>query len=172
MPRKKIRNKIRIEPAPEWLFKFLATGECPSDSEDGALACWQLQGKLLDRRGSGEFEKIWKSHRDKVLADFIRKYPGHRPWVWWEFNALESRKQISGKGVVSWERYPAIKPLYSYGAPGSWYEIDESDPPFYESEATFLKRHDILTLSEKKKLKSHDFEPVNILEIIGKNVDK
>jgi hypothetical protein len=37
--------------------------------------------------------------------------------------------------------------------------IDPSDPPRYESEATYLKRLDLLRPEEKRRLRKKDFEP-------------
>ncbi len=36
---------------------------------------------------------------------------------------------------------------------------DPSDPPRYESEASYLKRHDLLLPGERKRLSAQDFEP-------------
>ncbi|MDZ4344971.1 MAG: hypothetical protein U1E51_21315 [Candidatus Binatia bacterium] len=37
--------------------------------------------------------------------------------------------------------------------------IDPADPPRYESEATFLQRHNLLTPEEKRRLRKKGFEP-------------
>ena len=37
--------------------------------------------------------------------------------------------------------------------------IDPNDPPAYESEAAYLKRHDLLSAEEKRRLRKKDFEP-------------
>jgi hypothetical protein len=42
--------------------------------------------------------------------------------------------------------------------------VDESDPPLYESEAVYLRRHGLLTATEKRWLQDHPeaLEPVTI----------
>lgn len=42
--------------------------------------------------------------------------------------------------------------------------IDPNDPPRYESEATWLKRHGLLTRGEKRQLTRNDFEPETVEE--------
>ena len=37
--------------------------------------------------------------------------------------------------------------------------IDPNDPPRYESQAAYLKRHNLLTTSEEHRLKARDFKP-------------
>jgi len=41
-------------------------------------------------------------------------------------------------------------------------EIDPKDPPHFESEASYLKRHNLFLLGEEKRLTAADFEPVKI----------
>jgi len=43
--------------------------------------------------------------------------------------------------------------------------VDPNDPPVYESQAAYLKRHGLLTPEEAKKLKPADFEP-EIVEVV------
>ena len=44
--------------------------------------------------------------------------------------------------------------------------IDLNDPPLYESQASYLKRHGLLLKSEEKRLKNKDFEPESCLKYI------
>ena len=41
--------------------------------------------------------------------------------------------------------------------------IDWDDPPTFEAEATYLKRHGLLPISEEKRLNYRDFEPESCL---------
>jgi hypothetical protein len=49
--------------------------------------------------------------------------------------------------------------------------LDLDNPPLYESEASYLKRHGLLTKSEEKRLSDKDFEPGSCLKYI-KNYEK
>jgi hypothetical protein len=42
--------------------------------------------------------------------------------------------------------------------------LDPDDPPVYESEAAYLRRHRLLTPDEERRLKPRDFEPVTVDE--------
>ena len=44
--------------------------------------------------------------------------------------------------------------------------LDVNDPPQYEAEATYLKRHSLLLKSEEKRLRKADFEPVSVLDFM------
>jgi len=43
--------------------------------------------------------------------------------------------------------------------------LDPADPPMFESEAAYLKRHGLLSKGERARLKAEDFAPVSLLEI-------
>lgn len=33
-----------------------------------------------------ELQRAWNQARDKLLPEFIDKFPGTRPWAWWKFD--------------------------------------------------------------------------------------
>jgi hypothetical protein len=117
----------------------------------------------------------WAALRDDLLRDWIRECPGTRPWAWWKHDApkakapeipkwhlsemVEPRRRIGGAGAPSWEKYPAILPYYTCGIPDSWEGIDKADPPTFESEASYLDRHGLLSETERKVLPPDAFEP-------------
>jgi hypothetical protein len=59
-------------------------------------------------------------------------------------------------------------PIKSQCKPGDFkgIGIDFDDPPMFEAEASYLKRHNLLLKSEEKRLKSGDFEPESCIEYI------
>ena len=80
-----------------------------------------------------------------------------RPALWWRFDAPrlplgtfqgwfidgklpQPRKRTGGTGT------PVAAPSapFAYGVPTAWVDFDEDDPPTYESQAAYLKRHGLL----------------------------
>lgn len=131
-----------------------------------------------------EKRQIWGTYRDEILSDWITEKPGTRPPLWWGFDAPRdsdlmkgtawagtfpvSRERRGGKGKTMTEKYPAIIPSFQMGIPASWYKTDDDDPPVYESQASYLERHGLLTESERKRLTPADFERTeNIVTILG-----
>ena len=43
----------------------------------------------------------WQALRGELLPAFVDKYPGTRPWAWWEYEAPEPRRRLGGKGLAS-----------------------------------------------------------------------
>jgi hypothetical protein len=98
-------------------------------------------------RGEPFFEdmpELWRRHRRSILADWILRHPGTRPTFWWALDAPEPRRQLSGRQCKS---YPAVVPTYIRGIPAD-IEIDEADPPVYETERAYLERHSLLEPGE------------------------
>ena len=65
--------------------------------------------------------------------------PGTRPWGWWQYDAPEPRRRITGQGE------PAEGSPLAFGIPTRWRSIDPDDPPRYETERAYLERLDLLT---------------------------
>lgn len=135
-----------------------------------------LKWDLFMRGTRGErWKPIWEEVREEVMATWIKKHPGTRPWAWWEIDAffdgklLEPRKRLGGIGTPDFETLNIV-PTFDKGIPDGWVSkfdveyygpdfkgkaIDPEDPPVYESEAAYLERHGLLTASEKKWLAGH-----------------
>lgn len=184
MPRlyRKAKNKRpEVNPA---VWRWLRDENPEERYVDGEMSyeIFMLRGEHLDHNG-GEgdgLKKLWREVESDVLDYFIEKYPGHRPRVWWWYSApripagswerttgsyldgkvAEPRLQVSGAGGPPWEMGFNYLPWFEYGIPTSWVCLDPADPPRFESEAAYLRRHGLLLPSEVRRLKPSDFEPV------------
>jgi len=94
----------------------------------------------------------------EIVDLFVASNPGRRPRIWWRLRG-DLRARLGGTGATSWERYRAIIPRYDLGVPAAWEDIDDADPPMFESQATFLKRHELFLPGEAKRLRRPDFAP-------------
>jgi hypothetical protein len=103
---------------------------------------------------------LWEQRRDELLdywlADPARL--GTRPAAWWRFESTEPRRQLGGRGPLLTERYPNMSAPLDHGMP-LFFEIDERDPPRFESEAAFLDRHGLLGAAERRRLDASAFSP-------------
>lgn len=88
----------------------------------------------------------------------------------------DPRRRQGGTGEPAYEHL-AVVPRLNHGIPEDWItagEVEEhqldaaaavnpADPPRYESQASYLKRHGLLTPGEARRLKPADFEPEVVL---------
>jgi hypothetical protein len=105
----------------------------------------------------------------------VKQNPGTRPALWWRYDAPrlpvgtfpgsyydgklpEPRKRTGGVGTPSHE-VQATVPDFAYGISTVWVGLDEDDPPTFESEAAYLKRHGLLLAGKERRA---DFEPVAV----------
>ena len=124
-------------------------------------------------------EIIWAEHADIVLAHYVKRHPGTRPWLWWKIVAREPRRRLGGTG----DPLDAITNLretpYTYGIPWSWRQegqpytrgvpISDTDPPMFESEATYLARLGLLEPGERERIPRIDFEP-EVIRVVGEYI--
>ena len=176
MPVKRRKSKRR-EPVPDWVYEYFETGDQPGDG-DGRFDHFLLHGAILRYpRPDSTRPKYWDDIREELVSDYVRKHPGTRPWAWWAMDAPEPelvdqgedlepvsfmRRQVGGTGALDGLS------RCSFGIP---YGIDHcnpplpnDDPPMYESQAAYLRRHGLLSATEKRKLRKKDFEP-EVIEI-------
>jgi len=114
----------------------------------------------------------WRKMKDMVLEEWIQNAPGTRPQYFWLFSAPEPRRRLGGIGTPLSEAYPEEAATTIYGVPRRWcgredilgQQIDPSDPPKYESQASYLKRLDLLLPGELERLTPEDFEPDHMQE--------
>src|SRR2546430_12621096 len=126
------------------MWKWLLTGE---------RNAWYYQCVRRNR----SLELVWREHRDVVVAHYAKRWAGSRPKAWWRWDAPEPRRRLGGSGV------PLMidncdPPSLAYGVPRVWH-FSEADPPQYESEASYLKRLNLLLPGERRRLKQSDFTP-------------
>lgn len=127
----------------------------------------------------GELQTAWDASRDAVLAEWVQTTPGTRPAHWWLFDAPEQRQRIGGKGTPCHEAL-AHAPAFSLGIPADWVSdhwitdrgvkaerFDPTDPPAYESQAAFLKRHKLFLSGEERRLSADDYAPEALTRLPG-----
>lgn len=94
---------------------------------------------------------LWATHRDMILDEHVKDFPGTRPPLWWNFDApkspigtypgchydgelCEPRKRLGGIGTPTHEVLNWL-PSFSYGLPLSF--IDHSDVDYYNRHGIF-----------------------------------
>ena len=176
--------------------------------EDDILALLEKEPKNKFHIFAMDFQEAWLKHKDFVLEEWIREYPGTRPKAWWMYEAAKQpkgtypdcyydglwpipRKRLGGTGSIFNDHDCSS----SYGIPsdwvtewqveyyngrakdndgnflerGAWYDyndgdfkkvaVDPNDPPVYESQAAYLKRHKLFMDGEEERLTQKDFKP-------------
>lgn len=161
MPRKPIIDK-KLPVVADGVWAFLNDAHPDPRHDFGVLM-------LTHPDHPGPLQKLWKEHRTAILAAWQKRAPGTRPSCWWKFDAPRlpdqgtgawfegtlqlPRERVGGVGVLSWERQ-RVKPWFVCGMPhsDSWLEIDLQDPPRFEAQAAYLKRHGLLTPAERRAI--------------------
>ena len=111
------------------------------------------------------------------MKDWIAKRPGTRPTMWWRFDAPrwepsekwapfsslvsrlpDPRLRLGGTGTPAFETI-AVAPSWPLGIPDYWCDdFDQADPPVYESQAAYLKRHGLVLPGEVVTAKDREPE--------------
>lgn len=156
MPRRLRVPKERASDVNPFVYELLITGQRPPPPTEAASSgayfeCFQLSSERPVYRE--RLRGIWLELCAELLADWIAERAGSRPAAWWWFDAAEPRARVGGTGT------PAHLPECLCGIPTSWFEIDQDDPPRFESQATYLDRHGLLTPAERRVLTARDFAP-------------
>jgi hypothetical protein len=114
---------------------------------------------IVDRPADDELLALWKANRTAILADWIQRHPGTRPWAWWNFEARERRRRIDGPvhpfdnperlehPAVQRDRV-ALEELHC-GVPAKLAHPDDFAAE-YESEGDYLARKQLLASGERK----------------------
>jgi hypothetical protein len=111
----------------------------------------------------------WAAHGADILVEWIAAQPGTRPDAWWRFDSprcpilaernshcwfaadmIEGRRKLSGSGVREWEHpgFSAMVPTWHLGIP-RMAGVDPDDPPVFETQADYLRRHGLLLSGER-----------------------
>jgi hypothetical protein len=174
---RQVKGKARPE---EWGW---VTGTLPLDPGTQAaqglnpFACMDLLHPSGTPRARGHRRELWEAWREEALAWTAQHRPGTRPEPWWEFSAPkwddpfvgtyyhgtlpEPRKRLGGSGVPDWEARGVV-PRLPLGVPHHHLGVDPIDPPVYESQAAYLKRHNLLLPGEEKRIPKPGFKPETI----------
>ena len=104
-------------------------------------------------------KEAWERSREQVLSQWIASRPGSRPRAWWAYDSPrsfdglpEQRRLISGAGQ------PGCREC-GFGLPLNWLGFSADNPPTFESESMYLKRHNLLTREEEGRC---DFSPLTV----------
>ena len=114
----------------------------------------------FDEFPEGDREQAWLDLRKEILAEWLQNHPGTRPWAWWQFDCPPNqfRTRVDGK------RHQFLDPSFdldrelSFGTPRYFRECDIPDGGVleiarsFESEASFLRRNQLLVPQELKFL--------------------
>ena len=165
---------------------------------EGLLTWWEkeymLHGRVVSEGSAEDYNRYrwaclgrepwvtvkWGEHHDAILAEWIDEHPGTRPWVWWELDsprlpAVGDGRYDDGKRPEPRQRVGGTggEPTHqgvTFGIPDGWGndDFDPSDPPTFESQASYLDRHGLLTKAERRALQKlpNAFQPENILAFI------
>ena len=142
-------------------------GVGPDDPKDGdSFAAFLLAG---DRRA---LEKLWREVRGELMATWLKERPGERPHSWWLFDAPpaapgdvpETMTRHAGRVICHRRRVdggaaPDAIPA-TWTRHGAQTTLDED--AVVESQASFLRRHGLLSPVEERKLPAEAFEPETI----------
>jgi hypothetical protein len=136
---------------------------------------WMLERDQADLTLLGlSQEALWQPYGADVLRWWVQAKPGTRPSLWWKFRAPEARLRLGGSGEPDALRdmrcgVPTVwvRPVRGDYQGGRELCYDSDDPPLYESEPAFLRRHELLLPSERRRLTPADYKPVPITEILG-----
>lgn len=134
----------------------------------------------LDAESYDVMRLLWEDHRAGILADWITTKPGTRPSCWWRFDAprldpkkhgrwsrtvlaprlIETRRKLCGDGKPLHEVL-AYAPAHHYGIP-AWCG-DPDNPPEFETQRAYLKRHGLLLPAERRKIAEPFPHPLRIV---------
>jgi len=122
-----------------------------------------------------------ENYGDAFLAEFVKANPGRRPFWFWNYLELPEDGQRLRVGGVG-DPHAEERPGFDMGVPddNSWnlawnakrggkldgMPIDPNDPPMFESEASYLRRHNLFLKGEEARLTDVDFDPVSVFEIV------
>ena len=99
-------------------------------------------------RSEEDERDLWVLHRDTILRRWIRSHPGTRPRAWWLYDSPEPRRLLSGSGQPA-HLVSAYAEQYVLGIVTVWAGFSSADPPVFETQSDFLKRHRLLFTGER-----------------------
>jgi hypothetical protein len=180
--RRVAKTRTRADDLSETAWALLTDQPLPDPAEAGG---WEVF--VLECPGSGgnawgpTLEGLWAAHGEAITADWAAEHPGTRPACWWRWTAPRAaagtrwgryevrdatqfpdpRKRLGGIGTPAPEGLNTI-PRFELGLPVDWAAADPSDPPTFESQASYLKRHGLFLAGEERRVPKADFVPEKI----------
>ena len=154
---RRTRKKNQNSELSESIIKFFDTGSCEPMTFD----------LFLSKKEQSEKYEIYKNKG--FLDEFIKKNPGKRPYVWWDEATERHRTRTGGIGSPNFESFNYV-PSYSFGVPDEFLTqeeadfyasqgstllgvpLDPDDPPQYETQTEYLRRHTLLCSWELKRI--------------------
>ncbi len=153
----------------DWQVVWLCTGVEPAADIPGI-------NPFLFVAPEDTARELWLELSGKVLPNFIKANPGRRPWGWWVSDAPAPRARVGGIGTPL--RYTGMH----CGIPTGWSTtnnrkscmfsgaaVDPANPPVFESQAAYLRRLNLLSQAEARRLRERDFqpEPIDVAELLA-----
>jgi hypothetical protein len=139
----------------------------PIDANDWAYLTDETpENPFTEFAPDAHWRELWAEHGERITSEWAARQPGTRPSHWWKFSAprlptpeghqaqdswlwLKPRLQIGGFPVG----HDAGAMAYRRAVP-DWDDEEpdyQADPPVFESELAYLKRHGLLLPGEGKK---------------------
>ena len=121
----------------------------------------------------------FKKRRDSIMPRWISEHPGTRPPRWWAFEQLPVTHEIEPFAGFRWAItmrafYGGVgapefmclcqAPNLVLGLPFTWVQFHSGDLPRFESQASFLRRYQLLTKAERRRLMTRDYAPECLLD--------
>jgi hypothetical protein len=149
--RQEVWFAIRDELLPEWIRE--RPGTRPSWWYECDRDCPRISAEDIARRGWEGWFFV------KRLPDLRRRLGGVGDPM---FEHLALVPQLYRAMPIHFVRQSDVDEFSEEGEDFTGKPIDPKNPPIYESEAAYLRRHGLLTADEKRRLKRSDFKPISI----------
>jgi hypothetical protein len=92
------------------------------------------------------FTEAWEIHGEAILAEFIAKHPGRRPFAWWLLEHKKERPLLDGYTREEFREYRFGGHRFGFLHTNGWI------PPVQEDEIAYLDRLNLLTPQEREIL--------------------
>lgn len=148
-----VRHRTRgpkVKPDAEMIA--VLCGQEPARQDWGLFRVRYLLTSRHTRVASDDALAAWHAVRKEVLPAWIAAHPGTRPLAWWRYEApTPMRRIVKGCG----------RPLAGDPLICGWPEnlIERTDHVVIESQASYLKRHELLAPEEERALPPEAFTP-------------
>jgi len=157
MPRPKPQPRQRqyqlTEVARRYLLGNLSTEELKEHYSTNP-DYWECFFMQWPEPAGGYERRIWDEYREELLQEYTSHFPGYRPPAFWRWDAAEPRLRLGGVGEVD----PGAGDLHM-GLPVYWLTISAEEPPLFESQPVYLRRHDLFLEGEEARVDPDAWEP-------------